>query len=175
MLERDLEGLVPSPEPTHLYVELGKDPDGTVYGWHTYTRVDDKSTPIYSPAVRGILTGITMKQQEFQGKKNLKIDFRVKSGDRVWIIRSGVDTVFTRGVLLALDMIEDLTQPIVIHAKPADTSVYGNVFLSNLERVVAEYDAEKKLFPIAQALQGQLGQVPQTMAEIEQEFNDRRR
>lgn len=172
MLEDQLEGLCPSPEPTHIYVELGKTEDGVVHPWHLYDKLSDRATPIFSPCIMGQLFAIELKIQEFQRKENFKIMFKVRSGDRIWFIRSGVETTFTRGIVLALRTLNDdqLHGSLKFYAKPGDTAVYGNIYTIMNDPVVTEFDKDAKLLPIINELQRRLGQEPQDIKKLQQEF-----
>lgn len=171
----DMEGLCPSPEPQFLYVDLFKGEDGRLAPWHTWDPNSDITTQVYLPTVMGKLMGLKMSIKEFQGKENFKLDIRVQSGNRTWIIRSGVETVFTRGVLLGLTGVEDLSRPVKIYAQPADTTVLGSVYNENNYRYVVQWDDQAKLFPIIQDLQVALHLPKQEMSVIREEFEQRKR
>lgn len=172
MYER-LEGLGPSPRPVHLFVDLNKTEAGAVYGWHMFDYTTQ--TPIYVPdqALTGQLTKIHLKIKEFQNKQNYKIDFFVRAGQRNYVLRSGIETFFTRGVVLQLEKLDNLGDlpTITILAEPQDTTVRGSVWIGG-EAIWGDWDPDVKLLPKIQELQKRLGQEPQTPESIQKDFND---
>lgn len=166
-----LEGLGPSPEPIYLFVDLGKTPEGDVHPWHMWDAASTKAIPVFQQSLTGRLVSIRLQIKEFQQKQNYKIDFKILSGTRTWILRSGTETIFSRGVLLGLQKVPNFRDFFIkIHAKPGDTTVYGNVYDINNNRFEAEWDTDVKLLPIIQELQRKLEQDPQTPASIKADF-----
>lgn len=177
MSERSMEGLGPSPEPNYLHVELGKTADGRVFPWHFYDHENDAQIPVFEPALTGILQEIRLKKSVYKGAENFKIMFKLMSGRTVWFIRTGVETTFSRGVLLTLrDIVDHLKafRPILIYAKPGDEAVYGAVYdPETMEYLPKVWSTEVPLFPIIQELQEALGQIPQTIEQIRKEYEDK--
>lgn len=171
-----LQGLVVSPRALTLYVDRTQTEDGSVFGWHLYDKKSDKRIYISKPAVQGQLTGIRMNIQEFQQKQAYKISFIMTCGDRVWRIKSGVDTIFSRGIVLALKMIENLGQlpTLTILTEPGDTTVYGSIWIGG-EQLWPERDDDIKLFPIVQELQKIIGCEVQTPESIKADFENFKR
>lgn len=171
------EGLMHSPEPNYLHVDLGKDDDGVPYPWHLYDYDSDRQIPVYEPALRGRLTEIKIRKGVYKNKEHFKVVFKVVSGATVWFIRTGVETTFARGVLLSLNEISPTFEhnpEFVFYAKPGDTAVYGSVyFAETMDLVPKEWDAEIQLLPIIQSLQAALGQEPQTLEQVRAEYDQR--
>jgi hypothetical protein len=100
-------------------------------------------------AVTGILTGLSLRVSK-GGKEDLtKLSFWMQAGLEKYRIESGLETVFTRGVLLGLNSIphEDTGSLLSIGVKPSDKMsgtagnvVYGEVYDAADQRVVCEYD-----------------------------------
>ena len=179
MLEKiSMEGLCPSPEPQFLYVELGKDPDRGAYAWHTYDKATNASTPIYQPCLQGRLTGLRLRIKKFKDDRNLKMDMTFQSGGTTWTVRTGVETVFARGVLLGLKEVmrqegdKALESELKILAEAGETSVFGNVYSVNGYRYRKEWDGDVRLFPVVQEIQKELGVPVQTMDAINKEFEE---
>lgn len=172
------QGLGPSPKPQRLYVGQGKvEETGAVYPWYVYDIDTDVSTPVFEPSLTGELVGLKVVKTVYKKEEIMKLDISIKSGKVLWIVRSGVDTVFSRGVLLTLkDMqAEDLLTPLLLYAEPAsEGSVFGSLYdPDTLKHYPKQWDADAKLFPIITALQETLGYPVQTVDGIRQEYADR--
>lgn len=176
MSARSMEGLGPSPEPNYLHVDLGKTEDGRVHPWHFYDYDSNLQIPVFEQSLTGRLAEIKMKKGVFQQKEHFKIMFKIISGRTTWYIRSGVETTFTRGVILCLQKINGGLKEmpeLLIHAKPGDTSVYGSVYYAaTMDPVLKDWDKDVKLMPIVNEIQQHLGQEPQTIAQMRQEYDD---
>ncbi|MHC5771937.1 MAG: hypothetical protein ACYTXI_41750 [Nostoc sp.] len=104
-------GLCNPPEPIYLYVknaELG----GESYLWYHYDIDREKTIPVSQKALTGYLSELRFTTKEFKGKDNLKLDI-VVSADEVYVIRSGVETNFTKSFLLAASLIQDFSKPLI--------------------------------------------------------------
>lgn len=179
MTTQSMEGLGPSPEPNYLYVDLGKDEQGRVYPWHFWDPDSNTQTPVYLPALTGRLVDIRLRKNVYKGDELFKVMFKVQAGRTTWFIRSGVETTFSRGVLLSLrDIIPALKKrpELTFYAKAGDESVYGSVYFAETgELVPKEWDKEAQLLPIVQELQEALGVERQTIQQVRQEYDDRQR
>jgi hypothetical protein len=125
-------GLCNPPLPIYLYVDKLSD-EGGVYGWYNYDFHQDKKVPVIPRALTGYLSELRLTDKDFKGKDNLKLDIVVLA-DEVYIVRSGIETNFTKSFLLAASIIEDFSKPLMIVVNPGDE----NVIFCNL------YDAETK-------------------------------
>lgn len=172
-----LPGLVQSPRALTLHVDRNKiEETGEIFGWYIYDKKSDKRYYIAKPAVEGKLVAIRMHIQEYNKDLNYKAVFTIDSGERVWNIKSGVDTIFTRGLVFGLTKLAEQSPlsdvpKITIEASPGDTAVYGSIWVSG-QQIRTERDDDTKLFPLIQALQKMLGQEPQTPASIQKDFDD---
>lgn len=162
-------GLGSSPDPVYLYVGESETEDGEIHPWHMYDHDAKKQIPVKERALTGILSEIRMKMgPEFKGKKPVKLQLRVDTGEQPYVIQSGVETTFTRGVLLALDMTEDLASPLMfVVANGGEKVVFGRVHKSNGERIKIMWDKERKIFPLVQKLQQRLGHRAQTWEDVQ--------
>lgn len=170
------EGLGPSPKPQRLYVDRGEvEGSGEVYGWYA---LDDNNvkTPVFEPALTGTIQQLKIVKTVFNNNEILKLDITVHAGRTTWIVRSGVETTFTRGVVLTLAALppEALGDEFTILAEPADKGVYGSLYNAKTgEWIRKEWDKETKLFPIINKLRELLGAEPQTIEGIRQEYAER--
>lgn len=161
-------GLGGSPDPVYLHVSESIDGEGEVHPWHMWD--GKKQIPIKERSLTGILSGIRMKLgPEFSGKRPVKIQLRVETGDQPYIIQSGAQTTFARGVLLALDMVEDLSVPLKFVVANGDKKVvFARVHrVPGDDRVAVIWDRDRKLFPLVQKLQQKLGQRSQTWEDVQ--------
>jgi hypothetical protein len=115
--------------------------------------LDDQKVAHYQTenGVTGILTGLSLRISKGGATDLTKLSFWMQSGANKYRIESGLDTVFTRGVLLGLNSIshEDIGSLLTISVKPSDKTsgtagsvVYGEVYDAADQRVVCEYDKE---------------------------------
>lgn len=162
-------GLGSSPDPVYLYVSESIGEDGEVHPWHTYDHDAKKSIPVKERALTGILSEIRMKMgPEFKGKRPVKLQIRVDTGGQPYVIQSGVETTFTRGILLALDMTEDLKEPLMfVVANGGEKVVFGRLHKPNGERVKVMWDKERKIFPLVQKLQQRLSGRAQSWEDVQ--------
>lgn len=154
-------GLGPTPDPIYLYVG---ETESDAACWYTLDPQNNQ-VPVKEPALTGYLAALRVTEKEFKGKPNYKLDILMKA-DRNYVIRSGVETSFSRGVLLALEAIVqgagDIHDPLVIAVQRGDEDkvVFGRVYLAATgERIKAEWDRDCKLLPIIEGVQAALGEV----------------
>lgn len=161
-------GLGGAPDPIYLHVSESIDEGGEVHPWHMWD--GKKQIPVKDRSLTGILTNIRLKLgPEFKGRRPVKIQLRVDTGSQPYVMQAGVETTFTRGMLLALDMVDDLTQPFMfVVANGGEKVVFARLHLAaNGERVKIMWDKERKLFPLVQKLQQKLGLRPQSWEDVQ--------
>ncbi len=116
-------GAVPKPQ----YVFVSKEPD---HCWYMLAE-DEKRIPIYERALTGVITGIEVnKKVENTFGEVIRTDLNVLA-DKPYIIRSGSDTYFCKGLLLSLDILtfEQLRHPLTIAVSPGDKKVvFCNIY-----------------------------------------------
>lgn len=155
-------GLCNPPEPIYLYVknaELG----GESYLWYHYDIDRDKTIPVPQRALTGYLSELRLTTKEFKGKDNLKLDI-VVSADRLYVIRSGVETNFTKSFLLAASGIQYFSKPLIIAATAGEQNtvfcnLYDAVTKSRIER---EWNKNVDCATIIHDIQFRLGGTPST-------------
>ena len=116
-------GAVPKPQ----YVFVSKEPD---HCWYMLAE-DEKRIPIYERALTGVVTGIEVnKKVENTFGEVIRTDLNVLA-DKPYIIRSGSDTYFCKGLLLSLDILtfQQLRHPLTIAVSPGDKKVvFCNIY-----------------------------------------------
>ncbi|WP_375514642.1 hypothetical protein [uncultured Nostoc sp.] len=130
-------GLCNPPEPIYLYVNQGE-VDGESYVWYQFNINQDKKIPVSQRALTGYLSELRLTTKEFKGKDNLKLDI-VVSADGLYVIRSGIETNFTKSFLLAASLIQDFSKPLIIAATAGEQNtvfcnLYDAVTKSRIER-----------------------------------------
>jgi len=131
-------GLCNPPEPIYLYVNQGE-VDGESYVWYKYNISQDKKIPVTQKALTGYLSELRLTTKEFKGKDNLKLDI-VVSADELYVIRSGIETNFTKSFLLAASGVQDFSKPLIIAA----TAGEQNTVFCNLYDVVTKSRIERE-------------------------------
>lgn len=161
-------GLGGAPDPIYLHISESVSEDGEVHPWHMWD--GKKQIPVKDRSLTGILSGIRLKLgPEFKGKKPVKLQLKVDTGTQPYVMQAGVETTFARGMLLALDMVDDLSKPLMfVVANGGEKVVFARLhFAPSGERVKIMWDKERKLFPLVQKLQQKLGQQAQTWEDVQ--------
>jgi hypothetical protein len=114
-------GLGEPPYPVYLYVDK-EEVNNYVYSWHHWEPKQKIKTLVPQRSLTGYISELRVTSVDFKGKDNMKLDI-VVFADQLYIIRSGVETIFTKSFLLAASLIEDFTRPITIVANPGDEKV----------------------------------------------------
>ncbi len=107
-------GLCNPPEPIYLYVNQGE-LNGESYLWYKYDVHQNNKIPVTHRGLTGYLTELRLTTKEFKGKDNIKLDI-VVSADEVYIIRTGIETNFSKTLLLAASVVQDFSKPLIIAA-----------------------------------------------------------
>ncbi|MEJ1936486.1 hypothetical protein WDZ92_40360 [Nostoc sp. NIES-2111] len=134
-------GLGEPPYPVYLYVDK-EEVNNYVYSWHHWEPKQKIKTLVPQRSLTGYISELRVTSVDFKGKDNMKLDI-VVFADQLYIIRSGVETIFTKSFLLAASLIEDFTRPITIVANPGDEKVvFCSVFdAQTRQRVRYTWDA----------------------------------
>lgn len=156
-------GLCNPPYPRYLFV--GQDEGDSGACWY---ELNENKNRIYvtERAIAGYLTGIRLEERDM-GKFGMKwkLDLLL-SADQPFVIRTGVDTIFARGVILGLNAlaVEDalnLTEPIMIVVAPSKQEkkvVFGSVYVEATgRRVKYEWEKDAELVPLIRHLQTFVG------------------
>lgn len=134
-------GLCSLPEPIYLYVSNG-DSEGKNYCWYYHNPDTKVNTPEYLSGVCGYLTELRLTYKDFKGKESTKLDI-VISADENYVIRTGVETNFSKTFLLAIALVEDLSKPLIIGCSAGEqNTVFCKVYYATSKsRVKADWNA----------------------------------
>lgn len=112
------------PPLTRLYVFVKNEGNAL---W--YYLDDGQKRYIQDTALTGMLKRLEVKEVQTNFKTELKADFEIVA-DRRYVLRSGVDTAFTKGMLLTIAALSDaqLKRPITLELKAGEEK--GNVLMS---------------------------------------------
>jgi hypothetical protein len=156
---QDKLGLCDPPVPTYLYIGQDEEKRGCWYTLNYDTRI---RTFIPQRGLRGYLVGIRAREvkSERYGKK-WKIELLIDA-DRLYVIRAGAETVFARGLILALAAVESpeaLHEVMTICVAPSEQNskiVFGSVYCGNT-LIKFQWDNNAPLMPLVQYLQSVVG------------------
>lgn len=90
--------------------------------WYFWNGAKNTHEPIEYQALTGIIEKLEIEEREFRGKPDYKVNLFIRA-DRAYVIQSGYDTLFARGLIYTLSKlpIEAFRQPITIAVEPGDT------------------------------------------------------
>jgi hypothetical protein len=150
-------GLCNPPEPIYLYVNQGEI-DGESYVWYKFNISQDKKIPVPQRALTGYVSELRLTTKEFKGKDNLKLDI-VVSADELYVIRTGIETNFTKSFLLAASLIQDFSKPLIIVANAGDeNTVFCNLYdAANKTKIYREWSRDLDWATIIRDVQILLG------------------
>jgi hypothetical protein len=114
-------GLCTPPEPIYLYVKNGE-LSGESYLWYHYNIDKDKTIPVLERGLTGYISELRLTAKEFKGKDNIKLDIVVRA-DEVYIVRTGIETNFSKTFLLAASQVQDFDKPLIISVAAGEENV----------------------------------------------------
>lgn len=90
---------------------------------------DGRKIYIQESALTGTIRSLEVKESQTSHGDRVKADFEILS-DRRYVLRSGIESAFTKGMLMLIAALSDeqLKRPITIEVKPGDEK--GNVLMS---------------------------------------------
>ncbi len=90
--------------------------------WYFWNSAKSEHEAIEHHALTGIIEKLEIEEKEFRGKPDYKVNLHMRA-DRAYVIQSGYDTLFARGLIFTLSKlpIEAFRQPITIAVEPGDT------------------------------------------------------
>lgn len=166
MKEEDIKlGFCDPPVPTYIYVGDSGDKDCP---WYELDYKDNKKIPIKHKAIVGKIMGLKLVKKTHKKKDTIKLDISFQAEKR-YIIRSGVETYFTRSFLLAAQTMDMTDETVILVASPGNDQsvVFCKVYYAiNEERIKTDWDPDCKLHPIVNALQTRMNIHPQTLDEV---------
>jgi hypothetical protein len=106
------------PKARYIYANR-QYPDCLWYFWNGGKNVHE---PIETNALTGFIEKLEIEEKEFRGKPDPKINLYIRA-DRPYVIQSGVDTLFAKGLLFTLSKlpIEAFRKPITIAVEAGET------------------------------------------------------
>jgi hypothetical protein len=107
-----------SPKPRYIYVNR-QYPDCCWYYWNG---AKNEHEPIEFNAITGIIERLEIESKEFRGKPDHKVKLHILS-DRKYVLQSGLETLFAKGLLYTLSKLPSsaFTQAITIAVEPGET------------------------------------------------------
>ncbi len=107
-----------SPRPRYLYANR-QYPDCLWYFWDGAKKEHE---PILFQALTGIVEKLEIDQKEYKGKPEFKANLHIKA-DRNYVIQSGLETLFAKGLVHTLSKlpVTSFNKPITIAVEPGDT------------------------------------------------------
>lgn len=88
--------------------------------WYFWNGGENRHEPIEQTALTGYVEKLEIEEKEFRGKPDYKLSVLVRA-DRPYLIQSGLDTLFSRGLLSSLRRVETFDRPLTICVEPGDT------------------------------------------------------
>ncbi|QFS50582.1 hypothetical protein [Nostoc sphaeroides] len=155
-------GLCNPHEPIYLYVK-NAELSGESYLWYHYNIDKDKTIPVLEKGLTGYISELRLTTKEFKGKDNIKLDIVVRA-DEVYIVRTGIETNFSKTFLLAASIVQDFDKPLIIAVTAGEENVvfcrlYDAVTKVRLRR---EWDKDADWASIIHDIQTRLGGVSST-------------
>lgn len=90
--------------------------------WYFWNGAKSEHEPIEHHALTGVIEKLEIEEREFRGKPDYKVNLYMRA-DRAYIIQSGFETLFSRGLVYTLSKlpVEAFRQPITVSVEPGDT------------------------------------------------------
>jgi hypothetical protein len=90
--------------------------------WYFWNGINNHHEPIEYHALTGIIEKLEIEEKEFRGKPDLKLNLHMRA-DRYYVIQSGYETLFARGLLYTLSRlpVEAFAKPIMIAVEAGET------------------------------------------------------
>lgn len=107
-----------SPKPQYIYANR----QYAECLWYFWDGAKKEHEPILFQALTGIIEKLEIEEKEYKGKPEFKVNLHIKA-DRNYVIQSGLETLFAKGLIYTLSKlpIAAFTQPITIAVEPGDT------------------------------------------------------
>lgn len=158
-------GLCNIPEPIYLYVRSGGF-EGRNYCWYYHNTDTKVNTPEYATGVCGYLSEVRVTAKEFNGRETPKLDI-VISANETYIIRTGIDTNYAKGFLLAIELVEDLSLPLIIGCSAGEqNTVFCQVYdATTKSRFKPAWDSRVDCASIIHAVQARLNGKSEPMTQ----------
>lgn len=111
-------GFCHPPKPTYIYANRSNPP----HLWYMWDHKDNAPIAIAHHALTGTIEKLEIETKEFRGKPDPKVNLHIRA-DRPYIIQSGFDTLFAKGLLFTLSKLPPhaFQQAITIAVEPGET------------------------------------------------------
>jgi len=151
-------GLCNPPEPVYLYVgqtEL----DGETSLWYQYDIDAQRQHPVKERGLAGYLTELRVTVKEYRGKENHKLDIVVHA-DQVYVIRSGLETNFSKILLLELSGVTDFKKPLIFGVAAGEENVvFARLYdAATKVRFKTQWNPDANWLDLISQIQQRLGQ-----------------
>lgn len=149
-------GLCNPPEPIYLYVNKS-DVDASL--WYQFNVEKEEKTSVFERAVCGYLRELRLSGKEYKGKENLKLDIVVDCENEKYIIRSGMETVFSKSFLLAIALVKNIKMPLAIAVAPGkEKVVFATLYdATDWQKIKSTWSDNADWGGIIEAINRQLG------------------
>jgi len=112
--------------------------------------------PCQESALEGIPIGLMLRQSQYKETVSDKLLFFLKDEEHTYCIRCGLETNFSRGLLLGLQvcLAQQADSPIIVAPKISERDekvIFCNLF-ANKQRVKVEWDKNISLYALARSL-----------------------
>lgn len=116
------------------------------------------NVPCKEVALEGKVVGLQIRQSEYKDKVSEKLHLLLQDDEFTYCVRCGLETVFSRGLLLSLRacLSQQADCPIIISPKVSerDARVIFCSLWANNQRVKIDWDKDINLYSLAQELSG---------------------
>jgi hypothetical protein len=113
--------------------------------WFFWNHAEQTHEPIRSRALRCVVERVEVLEKEYKGKRNQKLRVRVRA-DHPYILESGLETVFAKGLLHKIASLEpeQLQRPLTLAVQEGEeaTVVFAQLFDTSGKLVVAPYSEQ---------------------------------
>lgn len=114
------------------------------------------NVPCKEPALEGKVVGLQIRRSEYKDKVSEKLHLLIKDDEFTYCIRNGLETVFSRGLLLSLRVClsQQADCQIIISPKVSDRDsrvIFCNLW-ANKQRIKIDWDKDINLYSLAQEL-----------------------
>ena len=114
------------------------------------------NVPCKELALEGKVVGLQIRQSEYKDKVSEKLHLLIKDDEFTYCIRCGLETVFSRGLLLSLRVClsQQADCQIIISPKVSDRDsrvIFCNLW-ANKQRIKIDWDKDCNLYSLAQEL-----------------------
>ena len=112
--------------------------------------------PCQESALEGIPIGLMLRQSQYKETVSEKLLFFLKDEEHTYCIRCGLETNFSRGLLLGLQvcLAQQADCPVIVAPKISERDekvIFCNLF-ANKQRVKVEWDKDISLYALAKSL-----------------------